>query len=597
MPLDQLSKEDRLYRVRHSAAHIMAEAVLQMFPEAKFAIGPPIDNGFYYDFELPRPLTPDDLPQIEERMRARMSSDVAFEHSEMSRADALTHFASQPFKVDLIEGIADDNVSLYRQGDFLDLCEGPHVERTSQIPPFKLVNVAGAYWRGSEKNPMLQRIYGVMFETQEELDDYLRRMEEAARRDHRKLGRELDIYMTSDLVGSGLPLLLPKGATIRRLLEEYMQAQERMAGYQHVYTPDLGKVELYKVSGHWDHYRDSMYPPMQLEHEELVLTPMNCPHHILIYQNSLHSYRDLPIRIGEFGVMYRYEKSGVVGGLSRVRAINLNDAHIFCTPDQIKSEFAGVMRLVERAYATLKITEYSYRLSLRDPADTEKYVQNDAMWDMGERVLRDAMVELGLPFTEAPGEAAFYGPKLDIQIRDVLGREETISTIQVDFHLPNQFELEYVAEDGSRQRPVIVHRGVIGATERMMAYLIELYAGAFPTWLAPVQAIVIPIADRHIDYAHDVLADLRAAGFRAEIDARSERMNAKIRDAQLQKIPYMLVVGDREAEAKAVSVRTRAGEDLKSMPVFQFIDRLQDEVATAMEPEEAGPDVEGSASQ
>jgi threonyl-tRNA synthetase len=593
MALQDYASDERLYRMRHSAAHVMAEAVLDMFPEAKFAIGPPIDNGFYYDFLLPRPLTPDDLPDIEGRMRKRLQSDVPFEHSELSKAEALRQFADQPFKVELIEGIEDEKVSLYRQGDFLDLCEGPHVERTGQVPPFKLVNVAGAYWRGSEKNPMLQRIYGVMFETQDELDDYLRRMEEAAKRDHRKLGRELGIYMTSDLVGSGLPLLLPKGATVRRLLEEYMEKQERDAGYQHVFTPDLGKVDLYRISGHWEHYRDTMYPPMQLEHEELVLTPMNCPHHILIYADSLHSYRELPIRIAEFGTMYRYERSGAVGGLSRVRAINLNDAHIFCANDekQIKQEFAGVMRLVERAYATLGITEYSYRLSKRDPADTEKYVQNEAMWDMGERILREAMNELGLPYYEAAGEAAFYGPKLDIQLRDVLGREETMSTIQVDFHLPAQFELEYVAEDGSRQRPVILHRGVIGATERMMAYLIELYAGAFPTWLAPVQAMVIPIADRHVDYGHEVLSSLRAAGIRADLDARNERMNAKIRDAQLQKIPYMLVVGDREAAEQAVSVRTRAGEDLKSMPVFQFIDRINDEIAEAMDPEIAGPDV------
>ena len=596
MTIDQMPADDRLYRMRHSAAHIMAEAVLELFPEAKFAIGPPIDNGFYYDFELPRALTPEDLPEIEGRMRKRMASDVPFERSEMTKAEALKQFAGQPFKVELIEGITNARVSLYRQGAFIDLCEGPHVERTGQVPPFKLTSVAGAYWRGDEKRPMLQRIYGAMFETQQELDDYLERMEEAARRDHRKLGRELELYMTSDLVGSGLPLLLPKGATIRRLLEEYMQKQERDAGYQHVYTPDLGKVELYKLSGHWEHYRDSMYPPMQLEHEELVLTPMNCPHHILIYQNSLHSYRELPIRIGEFGTMYRYEKSGVVGGLSRVRAINLNDAHIFCTPEQIKSEFAGIMRLVERAYATLGITDYSYRLSLRDPADKEKYVQNDEMWELGERVLREAMTELGLPFYEAIGEAAFYGPKLDIQIRDVLGREESMSTIQVDFHLPNQFDLSYIGEDSEKHRPVILHRGVIGATERMMAYLIELYAGAFPVWLAPIQAKIIPIADRHVDYAHAVFAQLRAEGFRAEVDGRSERMNLKIRDAQLQKIPYMLVVGDREAEGQAVSVRTRAGEDLKSMPVFQFIDRLKDEVETAMDPEQAGPDVEASSS-
>ncbi len=592
-PTPDMSPDDRLYRMRHSAAHIMAEAVLAMFPEAKFAIGPPIENGFYYDFQLPRALTPEDLPEVESRMRKRMKSNVAFEHSEMSKDDALRHFAGQPFKIELIEGIGDEAISIYKQGEFIDLCEGPHVERTGEVPPFKLTSVAGAYWRGDEKRPMLQRIYGTMFETQEELDDYLARVEEAARRDHRKLGRELDLYMSSELVGAGLPTLLPKGATVRRLLEEYILKQEREAGYQHVYSPVLAKVELYKTSGHWEHYRDSMFPPMKLEHEEMVLRPMACPHHILVYQNSLHSYRELPIRIAEIITQYRYEKSGAVGGLSRVRAMALNDAHIFCTADQIKSEFAGVMRLVERAYATLGITDYSYRLSLRDPADTEKYVQNDEMWELGERVLREAMTELGLPFYEAQGEAAFYGPKLDIQIRDWLGREETLSTIQVDFHLPNQFDLEYIGEDGSKHRPVMIHRGVISTMERMMAYLIELYAGAFPTWLAPVQAVVIPIADRHIDYAHEVLTNLRAAGLRAEIDSRSERMNAKIRDAQLQKIPYMLVVGDREAEGQAVSVRTRAGEDLKSMPVFQFIDRVQDEVATSMEPEAAGPDVGG----
>jgi threonyl-tRNA synthetase len=587
------AKADRLYRMRHSAAHIMAEAVLEMMPEAKFAIGPPVDNGFYYDFLLPRALTPDDLPAIEEKMRARMQSDVPFEHSEMSREEALRHFADQPFKVELIEGIADENVSLYKQGAFLDLCEGPHVERTSQVPPFKLTSVAGAYWRGDEKRPMLQRIYGLLFETQEELDDYLARMEEAARRDHRKLGRELELYTSSELVGAGLPLLLPKGSTVRRLLEEYITKQERDAGYQHVYTPDMAKVDLYKTSGHWAHYKDNMYPPMELEHEQLVLRPMTCPHHMLVYGSKLRSYRDLPVRIAEIGTMYRYERSGVVGGLSRVRSMNLNDAHIFCRPDQAKQEIAGVMRLVERAYATLGITDYIYRLSLGDPNDTEKYVDNPEMWETATATLREVLDEMGLRYYEAEGEAAFYGPKIDIQIRDMLGREETISTIQVDHHFPERFDLEYVAEDSSRQRPVIIHRGIISTMERMMAYLIELYAGAFPAWLAPVQAVVIPIADRHADYAHEVLGELRAAGFRAEVDDRSERMNAKIRDAQLQKVPYMLVAGDREREANAVAVRTRAGEDLGSMPVFQFVDRLRDEVATAMEPEEAGPDLSG----
>ncbi len=592
MTLADLPREDRLYRKRHSAAHIMAEAVLEMFPEARFAIGPPIDSGFYYDFELPRALTPEDLPQVEERMRARMASDVAFERSEMSKADALKEFASQPFKVELIEGIADEKVSLYRQGAFLDLCEGPHVDRTSEVPPFKLTSVAGAYWRGDEKRPMLHRIYGVMFETQEELDDYLARLEEAGRRDHRKLGRELKLFMSHELVGAGLPLLLPKGATIRRLLEEHMRKQERESGYDHVYTPDLGKVDLYRTSGHWAHYREGMFPPMQLEHEELVLRPMNCPHHILIYQNELRSYRDLPIRLAEFGTMWRYEKSGAVGGLSRVRAINLNDAHIFCTPEQIAAEVTNVLRLVERTFATLSITDYTYRLSLRD-ADKAKYVDNDQLWETAEKELRDVLESLKLPYYDGVGEAAFYGPKIDIQLRDILGREETMATIQVDRHLPEQFELTYIGEDGAQHRPVMIHRGVIGATERMMAYLIELYAGAFPAWLAPVQAVVIPIADRHADYAHEVVGSLRAAGLRAEVDARTERMNLKIRDAQLQKIPYMLVVGDREAEAQAVSVRTRAGEDLKSMPVFQFIDRLNDEVETSMNPEQAGPDIDG----
>ncbi len=577
--LKDLPREDRLERYRHSAAHIMAEAVTEVFPEARLGIGPPIDNGFYYDFELPHPLSTDDLPDIEERMRKRIASNVPFEPSKVSKDEASKLFKDQPYKLELIRDIPDAEVGLYRQGEFVDLCQGPHVERTGDVPAFKLMSVAGAYWRGSEKNPMLQRIYGALFDTKEELDEYLQRLDEADRRDHRKLGRELQLFMSSELVGSGLPILLPKGATIRRLLEEYILEQERQAGYQHVTSPVLGKVDLYKRSGHWDHYRETMFPPMQLEHEEMVLRPMNCPHHILVYENTLHSYRELPVRIAEIGTMYRYEKSGVVGGLSRVRAMALNDAHIFCLPDQIKPEFAGVMQLVERAYKDLGITDYSYRLSLRDPKDTEKYVQNDAMWELGERVLREAMQELGLPFYEAKGEAAFYGPKLDIQIRDWLGREETLSTIQLDFHLPERFELRYIGEDSGDHRPVIIHRGVISTMERMMAYLIELYAGAFPLWLAPVQAAVIPIADRHTPYAQQVAEELRAAGFRVEVDERSERMQAKIRDAQLQKVPYMLVVGDREAEAHAAAVRLRSGEDLKALPIAEVMARMADELA------------------
>jgi threonyl-tRNA synthetase len=582
--LEHMTKDDRLYRMRHSAAHIMAEVVLEIFPGAKFAIGPPIDTGFYYDFDLPRPLTEEDLPVIDQRMRRSIDADHQFVRDEIGKAEARRLFAEQPFKLELIDGIQDERLSLYKHGPFTDLCEGPHVERTGQVGAFKLTSIAGAYWRGDEHRPMLQRIYGALFETQQELDDYLARVEEMQRRDHRRLGRELELFATHELIGAGLPLWLPKGAVVRRELEQFILALERESGYQHVYSPHLAKRELYEISGHWEHFKDDMFPPMALEHEELVLRPMNCPHHILIYAHKKRSYRELPVRIAELGTQYRYERSGVVGGLSRVRAMTLNDAHIFCTPEQVKHEFSGVMRLVEKAYATLGITEYSYQLSLRDPEDKEKYAQNDAMWDLAERVLREAMDELGLPCTEAPGEAAFYGPKLDIQLRDLLGREETISTVQIDFHLPERFDLGYVGEDGQEHRPVIIHRGVISTMERMMAYLIELYAGAFPLWLAPVQALVIPIADRHAEYARQVVDDLRAEGFRVEIDDRGERMQAKIRDAQLQKVPYMLIVGDREKDAGAVAVRHRDGSDLGALPLFQVIDRLKDEIATKGNP-------------
>ena len=569
--LEEEHSHDSLETMRHSAAHIMAEAVLSMFPDAKVGIGPTIDYGFYYDFDLPRPLTPEDLAVIEERMRVVIAADHPFRHEDVSKEEAGTLFADQPYKLEIIEAIPDNEVRIYRQHRFTDLCRGPHVSSTGQVKAFKLLNVASAYWRGDEKRPMLQRIYGAAYETQAEVDDYLHRLEEAQRRDHRRLGRELELFTSHQLVGQGLPLWLPKGAIVRRQLEEYILTEERRAGYQHVYSPALGKVDLYKTSGHWEHFRQSMFPPMELEHEELVLRPMNCPHHILIYQSRLHSYRELPIRIAELGTMYRYERSGVVGGLSRVRAMTLNDAHIFCTPDQIKSEFASVMRLVEKAYARLGITDYSYRLSLRDPADKEKYVDNDEMWALGERMLREAMQELGLPFTEASGEAAFYGPKLDIEIRDTMGREETLSTIQLDFHLPSQFGLEYIGEDGGQHCPVMIHRGVISTMERMVAYLIELYAGAFPVWLAPVQAILIPIADRHNDYCEQVAEKLRAVDLRVEVDTRGERMQAKIRDAQMQKVPYMLIAGDREAEAGALSVRLRSGEELRAVPVDDFV--------------------------
>ncbi len=572
------SKDERVECMRHSASHIMAEAVLSLFPEAKLAIGPPIENGFYYDFDLPRSLTPEDLTVIEERMRQSIAADQPFIQEKLPKDEARQVFAGQPYKLELIDDIEGDEVSLYRHASFVDLCAGPHVVGTGEVKAFKLTSVAGAYWRGDERRQMLQRIYGALFETQEELDDYLNRLEEAQQRDHRRLGRELELFMTNSLVGAGLPLWLPRGATVRRLLEEFITKEERDCGYLHVYSPDIAKRDLYVKSGHWDHYKDLMFPPMQLEHEEMVLRPMNCPHHILIYSSKLRSYRDLPVRIAELGTMYRYEKSGVMGGLTRVRAMTLNDAHIFCTPEQIKDEFSNVMRLVEKAYAVLGITEYSYRLSLRDPADKEKYVPNDKMWELGEAVLREAMESLKLPFTEAIGEAAFYGPKVDIEIRDVLGREETLSTIQVDFHLPEQFELTYIGEDGREHRPVMIHRGVISTMERIMAYLIELYGGAFPLWLAPIQAVVIPIADRHVQYAQDVANQLKQKDLRVEVDDRNERMNAKIRDAQLQKVPYMLVVGDKEIEAHAVNVRLRSGDNLGALPIVDLLGRMEEEI-------------------
>ena len=561
-------------RMRHSAAHVLAEAVQDLFPGARFAIGPAIEDGFYYDMELSRPLTPEDLPAIEERMRASVAAKQPFVHSEWPREKALEYFREhdQPYKVELIEDLPGETVGIEVQGPFLDLCRGQHVENTGEIGPFKLMRVAGAYWRGDEKRPMLQRVYGTAWDSQKELDAYLERLEEAKRRDHRRLGRELELFMNSEEIGAGLPLWLPKGATVRRLLEEYILGVERAQGYQHVYTPNLAKLDLYKTSGHWAHYHDTMYPPMEMESgEELVLRPMNCPHHIQIYKAKMRSYRDLPIRIAELGTMYRLEKSGELAGLSRVRAMTLNDAHIFCTPEQMQPEFVKVVQLIQEVYAVMGFEQYTYRLSLRDPNDKEKFVDNEEMWRSSEEALRQALDSLGLEYYESIGDAAFYGPKLDVQVANALGKEESISTVQLDFTLPERFELEYIGEDGLPHRPVMIHRGVISTMERFMAFLIENYAGNFPVWLAPVQAVVIPIADRHVEYAEQVAEKLRVAGLRVEVDARSERMNAKVRDAQLQKIPYMLVVGDKEAAANAVSLRLRTNENIGSVPVEEFI--------------------------
>ncbi|MGD0427465.1 MAG: threonine--tRNA ligase [Candidatus Acidiferrales bacterium] len=572
---------DSLQVFRHSAAHLLAAAVLELYPDVKLGIGPPIETGFFYEFVRKEPFTQDDLEKIEAKMHEIAAKDFPNERKLIPKPEALELYrkSNQEFKCELVEEKATEPmVSFYTTGKFIDFCRGPHIPSTGRIKAFKLMNVAGAYWKGKESNPQMQRIYGACFIDQKDLDEYLHKLEEAKRRDHRRIGKELGLFTVSDQVGSGLPLWLPKGATIRRLLEDYILEKERRAGYQHVYTPDLAKVDLYVRSGHWAHYHEDMFPAMDMETEQLVLRPMNCPHHILVYESKKHSYRDLPVRIAELGTMYRYERSGVLSGLSRVRVMTLNDAHIFCTPEQIKEEFAAVMQLVEQAYRDLGITQYTYRLSLRDKAHTEKYVDNDAMWDLAEDMLREAMNALNLPYTEAPGEAAFYGPKLDIQLADVMGHQETYSTIQIDFHLPNQFELGYIGADGQVHRPVMIHRGVISTMERMTSYLIELYAGAFPVWLAPVQAVVLPITERQNEYARGVLNKLLDAGVRVELDDRNEKLQAKIRDAQLQKVPYMLVIGGKEAEAGTVSVRHRSKGDLGPRPLEQFSADLRAEV-------------------
>ncbi|WP_261663659.1 threonine--tRNA ligase [Deinococcus sp. Marseille-Q6407] len=573
---------------RHSLGHVMSQAVGEFYrakgysaDQIKRGVGPAIENGWYQDFDLPEPLSEEDLPEIERRMHEILGRKEEFSRREVSRNEALELFAYDPYKTELIRSLSEDEpITLYTQGDYTDLCRGPHFPSTGRLPgAFKLMSTSGAYWRGKENNPILQRIYGVAFATQKELDEYLHLLEEAKRRDHRRLGKELDLFFTSDVIGPGLPIWLPAGATIRRELERFIVDVELKNGYQHVYSPALAKSELYKISGHWDHYKEDMFPVMYLDQEELVLRPMNCPHHIQIYAHKPHSYRELPIKIAELGTMYRYEQSGQLTGLSRVRSMTLNDAHIFCRPDQIQEEFKAVVRMIQEVYEVLGFEDYSYRLSLRDPADTEKYYQDDQMWDTAEAQLREALADLGVDYYESPGDAAFYGPKLDVQVRSALGKDETISTAQLDFLLPQKFDLEYVAEDGSRQRPVMIHRGVISTMERMTAFLIENTAGNFPFWLAPRQIMIIPIADRHNEYAEQLRRDLVNAGLRAEVDTGSDRMNAKVRDAELKKIPVMLIVGDKEQEAQAVSVRERTAEGHKERKGVPF-GELKDELLT-----------------
>lgn len=569
-----------LERMRHSAAHVMAEAVTDLFPDAKLGIGPPIENGFYYDFDLPRPLTPDDLSAIEDRMRASIEADQRFQRRPIDRKEALELFRHQPYKRELIEQFGNGNLSVYQHGDFVDLCRGPHVASTGELGPFKLMNVAGAYWRGNEKNPMLQRIYGTMWTSEAELEEYLHNLELARERDHRRLGKELGLFTFSPDIGSGIPLFLPKGEILRNTMETYVRETQIRYGYEHVWTAHLVKRELYEKSGHLAHYADVMFPPMVDEMDTYILKPMNCPSHMTLYNTQYHSYRDLPLRYAEFATLYRYEKSGELSGLTRVRALTQDDCHIFCTPEQIQEEFTRAIQLIREVLNSYGMTDYRVQLSLHDPSDTEKFVADEEKWNRAEQALREALDSLGVPYDPVLGEAAFYGPKADFMAKDALGREWQLSTIQIDFIQPERLGCEYIGEDGVPHTPVVIHRAVTGSTERFLGVLIEHFGGNFPTWLAPIQAIVLPIADRHIEYAQQVRERLSAGGVRVQVDDRSERLNLKIREAQLQKIPYMLVVGNKEAEAESVAVRVRGGRDLGSMPIGDFQALIKGDIAS-----------------
>jgi len=554
----------------------MAEAVLALFPNAKLAIGPPTEEGFYYDFQVDRPFSPEDLERIEARMGESIAADYPFVRRELTREEARRLFASEPFKLELLEDIPPgETLTTYRHNDFEDLCAGPHVESTGQIKAFKLLSVAGAYWRGDERRPMLQRIYGTAFEGQEALDEFLRLLEEAERRDHRRLGRQLDLFSVHDEVGPGLVIWHPKGGRLRGIIEDYWRELHYRYGYEQVYSPHIGRSQLWETSGHLDFYRENMYSPMDVEGQEYFIKPMNCPFHIMVYRSALRSYRDLPMRLAEMGTVYRYERSGVLHGLMRVRGFTQDDAHIFCRPDQVEDEVMGCLDLTFELLEDFGFRDYEIYLSTKPG----KWVGSDEMWEKAIQSLRHALEVRGLEYDVDEGGGVFYGPKIDVKIRDALGRAWQCTTIQFDFNLPEQFDLTFQGADGRPHRPYMVHRAIFGSLERFLGVLLEHYGGAFPLWLAPVQAVVIPIADRHLDYATDVARKLKASRFRAEVDGRSERMNLKIRDAQLQKVPYMLVVGDREASSGTVAVRLLSGEELGAMPLSKLAERLGDEVS------------------
>lgn len=573
--------EEALEVLRHSTAHLMAHAIKRLYGNVKFGVGPVIEGGFYYDFDIDQNISSDDFEQIEKTMKQIVNENMKIERKVVSRDEAKELFSNDEYKLELIDAIPEDeNVTLYSQGDFTDLCRGVHVPSTAKIKEFKLLSTAGAYWRGDSNNKMLQRIYGTAFFDKKELKAHLRMLEERKERDHRKIGKELELFTNSQLVGAGLPLWLPNGATIRREIERYIVDKEVSMGYDHVYTPVLANVDLYKTSGHWDHYQEDMFPPMQLdETESMVLRPMNCPHHMMIYANKPHSYRELPIRIAELGTMHRYEASGAVSGLQRVRGMTLNDSHIFVRPDQIKEEFKRVVNMIIDVYKDFGFEDYSFRLSYRDPEDKEKYFDDDDMWNKAENMLKEAADELGLSYEEAIGEAAFYGPKLDVQVKTAMGKEETLSTAQLDFLLPERFDLTYIGQDGEHHRPVVIHRGVVSTMERFVAFLTEETKGAFPTWLAPKQVQIIPVnVDLHYDYARQLQDELKSQGVRVSIDDRNEKMGYKIREAQMQKIPYQIVVGDKEVENNQVNVRQYGSQDQETVEKDEFIWNLVDEI-------------------
>ncbi|HDB3635442.1 TPA: threonine--tRNA ligase [Staphylococcus aureus] len=573
--------EEALEVLRHSTAHLMAHAIKRLYGNVKFGVGPVIEGGFYYDFDIDQNISSDDFEQIEKTMKQIVNENMKIERKVVSRDEAKELFSNDEYKLELIDAIPEDeNVTLYSQGDFTDLCRGVHVPSTAKIKEFKLLSTAGAYWRGDSNNKMLQRIYGTAFFDKKELKAHLQMLEERKERDHRKIGKELELFTNSQLVGAGLPLWLPNGATIRREIERYIVDKEVSMGYDHVYTPVLANVDLYKTSGHWDHYQEDMFPPMQLdETESMVLRPMNCPHHMMIYANKPHSYRELPIRIAELGTMHRYEASGAVSGLQRVRGMTLNDSHIFVRPDQIKEEFKRVVNMIIDVYKNFGFEDYSFRLSYRDPEDKEKYFDDDDMWNKAENMLKEAADELGLSYEEAIGEAAFYGPKLDVQVKTAMGKEETLSTAQLDFLLPERFDLTYIGQDGEHHRPVVIHRGVVSTMERFVAFLTEETKGAFPTWLAPKQVQIIPVnVDLHYDYARQLQDELKSQGVRVSIDDRNEKMGYKIREAQMQKIPYQIVVGDKEVENNQVNVRQYGSQDQETVEKDEFIWNLVDEI-------------------